>query len=171
MKTMKTLIVAAIAVGGLALAADAAADRGSHGGGGHGSWGGSHGSWSGSHSGHWAGRGVYSGGNWGGRWGGYRGYRGPGWGFYFGVPVFASSYYWDAPYYYDYYPRDTVIYQDTPPPATIYGDEQAPTTTEVPPGANLPSQGPAYMNYCASAKAYFPKVTKCAEGWQFLPTR
>ena len=37
------------------------------------------------------------------------------------------------------------------------------------PGA--PTQAPAYMNYCESAKAYFPKVTTCPEGWKFVPTR
>ena len=31
-----------------------------------------------------------------------------------------------------------------------------------------PTQAPAYMNYCESAKAYFPKVTSCPEGWKFV---
>jgi hypothetical protein len=39
-------------------------------------------------------------------------------------------------------------------------------TTEVPRGEGAPSQGPLYMNYCDSAKAYFPKVTACPEGWK-----
>jgi len=30
----------------------------------------------------------------------------------------------------------------------------------------VPQQGPLYMNYCESARAYFPKVTTCPEGWK-----
>jgi hypothetical protein len=40
-------------------------------------------------------------------------------------------------------------------------------TTEVPPlGAGAPTERPLYLNYCAEAQAYFPKVTTCAGGWQ-----
>jgi hypothetical protein len=47
-----------------------------------------------------------------------------------------------------------------------------PPTTEVAPNAQgAPVQGPTYMNYCESAKAYFPKVTTCPEGWKFVPAR
>ncbi len=49
--------------------------------------------------------------------------------------------------------------------------EEAPTT-QVVPGPGAPNQGPLYMNYCESAKAYYPKVTTCPEGWKFIaPTR
>jgi len=34
-----------------------------------------------------------------------------------------------------------------------------------------PTQAPAYMNYCDSSKAYYPKVTSCPEGWKFIPSR
>jgi len=37
------------------------------------------------------------------------------------------------------------------------------------PGA--PTQGPTYMNYCDSARAYYPKVTSCPEGWKFVPSQ
>jgi hypothetical protein len=43
-----------------------------------------------------------------------------------------------------------------------------PQTTEVPVGEGSPTQGPLYMNYCESAKAYFPKVNSCPEGWRFI---
>ena len=47
-----------------------------------------------------------------------------------------------------------------------YGD--APTTQVQPNNPGAPSQGPLYMNYCASSKAYYPKVTQCPEGWKFV---
>jgi hypothetical protein len=128
--------------------------------------------WNGSH------RGVQSGGrHWGGgpRGGGYRGggYRhshwGPSLGFYIGAPVLWGSYYWGSPYYYDYwYPRGTVVYRDVEryPQSYPEGAMWPAESTEVPRGEGAPTQGPLYMNYCESAKAYFPKVTKCPEGWR-----
>ncbi len=178
MKSTKTLLVAALAAGSLVMAADASADRG----GGHwsgGSHGGSHwsgghsGHWSGGHSGHWAGghSGHWSGGHYGhwsgGHWRGRGGYWGPSWGFYLGVPLFWPSYYWGTPYYYDdyWYPRETILYSDVAPAPY---EEVAPPTTQVPSGTAVPSRGPLYMNYCESARAYFPKVTSCPEGWKFI---
>jgi hypothetical protein len=70
----------------------------------------------------------------------YSGYHGPGYG---GYPWVA-----DAGYY---------------APAA---SEPVPTT-EVPPlGAGAPTERPLYLNYCAEAQAYYPKVTTCAGGWQ-----
>ena len=34
-----------------------------------------------------------------------------------------------------------------------------------------PTQAPAYRNFCESARAYYPKVTSCPEGWRFEQTR
>ena len=114
------------------------------------------------------------GGHWGGqRWRGSHWY--PGWGFYFGAPLFMSTWYGAQPYAFDYYyPRSTVIYRESEPYPQSFPEgriEGAPTT-EVPRGEGAPSQGPLYMNYCESAKAYFPKVTRCPEGWRLeTPTQ
>ena len=40
-------------------------------------------------------------------------------------------------------------------------------STQVQPGPGAPTQAPAYMNYRESAKAYYPKITSCPEGWKF----
>lgn len=168
MKPIRTVLVAALAAGGLVMAVDASAQHhsGGHSGGGH---------WSGGHSGgHWSGGSHWSGGHWGGgHWGGW----GPRWSFYFGVPLawgpyyWGTPYYWGAPYYYyDYgYPYEYSYPDEAYPDAAPAPSEQLPPTTQVPsaqPGA--PARGPLYMNYCASAKAYFPKVTQCPEGWKFI---
>jgi hypothetical protein len=160
--TMKrNLLVAALAVAGMALAADAQAQhRGSQGGGA-------------SHRGGYTGHGGGYAGHGGGYYGrGYGGYYGARYGFYFGVPLLYAGLGW--PYYYDYYyPRSTVIYRDVEGyPA--YGEpagELVPSTV-VPRSEGAPSQAPLYMNYCESAKAYFPKVSTCPEGWRLAtPTR
>lgn len=167
MKTTAKLLVAALAVAGLAVTSGAQAQsRGSHGGG---SWSGGHsggGSWNGSHGGSWShgGGGHY--------WGGYRGYYGGYWGPSFGVYLAAPWLIggWGWPYYYDnyYYPGNTVIYRDVGPYPQSYPDQPGELipSTQVPQGEGAPSQGPLYMNYCESAKAYFPKVTTCPEGWR-----
>jgi hypothetical protein len=173
MKPIRTLLVAALAAGGLVMAADASAQHHS---GGHWSGGHSGGHWSGGHraGSHWSG-GHWNGGHWGGaRW---HGGWGPRWSFYFGVPLFwapyysSAPYYWGPPYYYDYdygyygYPYPDASYPDAAPAPS----EELPQTTQVPSAQEgAPSRGPLYMNYCASAKAYFPKVTKCPEGWKFI---
>lgn len=147
MKATRTLLVAALAAAGMAVAADAQADR--VGRSGH--------TWSGgSHS-----------------WGGYRGWYGPRLGLYIGAPILWSSLYWGYPYY-DYYGPRTVIYRDVERYPASYPQgymEPAPTTEIDPRAQGAPAQAPAYLNYCDSAKAYFPKVTSCPEGWRFEPTR
>ena len=55
------------------------------------------------------------------------------------------------------------------PPVDEIGS--APTTEIDPRIQGGPAQAPAYLNYCDSAKAYFPKVTSCPEGWRFEPAR
>ncbi len=104
-----------------------------------------------------------------GHWGGYRHWA-PRWSFYFGVPVLWGSSYWGAPYWYDSYPGRTVIYREVERDGPFQEHRIGPATTEVPRGEGEggPVQGPLYMNYCESAKAYFPKVTTCPEGWKFV---
>ncbi len=128
------------------------------------------GTWQGgARSGHWAGSGHWSGGR------GYYGGRfwGPRIGFYVGAPLLWSAWYWGWPYDY-YYPR-TVVYDriiERYPAAYPDGVMEPAPSTEVAPSRGAPSQGPLYMNYCESAKAYYPKVTSCPEGWKFIaPSR
>ena len=151
MKAIKSLVVAAVAAAGMAVVADVQAAgpvrSGAHGG-----------NWSG---GHWRG-----GGHWGGR------YWYPRVGFYLGAPLLWSAWYWGWPYDY-YYPR-TVVYDRVIEryPAAYPDGVMEPSTTEVAPSRGAPTQGPLYMNYCESAKAYYPKVTSCPEGWKFIaPSR
>jgi len=96
----------------------------------------------------------------------------PGWGFYAAAPFIWGSLYWGYPYgyygprYYGYYPAYPV-YGDDPDDRYMMAPPAEPTTN-VPAGnvPGAPTQGPLYQNYCESAKAYFPKVTSCPEGWQ-----
>ena len=164
MKTIGNMLVAAIAAAGMVATAQAQSHPASRGasasGGARIHTAGTHGSWGG---GHWRG---------GGHWGGAR------LGLYIGAPLLWSSWYWAGyPYYYDYwgYPSSTVIYDRvierypaSYPEGTI---GPAPTTDIGPRSQGAPSEAPAYRNYCESAKAYFPKVTACPEGWRFVPAR
>jgi hypothetical protein len=169
MKPMRTVLCAAIAAAGMAVTAQADASRG---GGTHVSAGTSH--WGGTRGAAWTG----GGGHWsGGHWGGYRSWYGPRVGFYFGLPIAYSAAYWGWPYYYGdyYYPRSTVVERIVERYPASYPDGvmgPADETTEVSPDPRgAPTQGPSYMNYCDSAKAYYPKVTACPEGWKFIRSR
>lgn len=174
MRAIKSLVVAALVATGVAIAADAQAATnpiarssgwsGPRGGGGHWSGGGHFG------GGHFSG-GHFSGGHFHGHFGHGR-FFGPRFGVFIGAPIFwpgwygGYPYYWGYPYYYDwYYPR--AAYVESYPVSTP--DEAA--TTEVPVTPGAPTQAPAYMNYCESARAYYPKVTSCPEGWKFQPAR
>ena len=192
MKPIRTLVYVAGALLALATAVDVSA-RPSHGGGGHrgaavgghgggGHSGGSHGGgghWggasSGGHGGHYhGGGGHYGHGGHGHYYGGYYGSYYWGWGWAWGIPFYAAywgyPYYWGYPAYYSYpyysypyygYPYDGAApaYQERP----VYPD-----TTQVPQGQGAPRNGPLYLNYCESAKAYYPKVDSCPEGWKFI---
>lgn len=159
MKTMRSLVLAALAAAGLTAVADAQANpaarsgstgtRPSHGGGGN--WSGHHG-----HPGHH----------------GHRYWPGSRLGFYIGAPVLFGSWYWGYPHDY-YYPRTVVVERviERYPASYPEGVMEPAPTTEVPRGEGAPTQAPAYMNYCEAAKAYFPKVTSCPEGWRFVPAR
>lgn len=166
MRATAKLLVAALAAAGLAFAADAGAASGiaRHGGG---AWsGGGH-----SGGGRWSGGGHSGGGHWNGghRWSGGHHWSGGHWGFYLGAPLVVGSWWWGSPYYYDYYyypyPRETVIYREV----ERYPEGEFGPAAEAAPGPGSPTQGPLYMNYCESSKAYYPKVTTCAEGWRFIP--
>jgi len=154
MKAMKSLfLAAALTAAGFAVDAQAA--------GGH-----APGGARGVSGGHW------NGGHWnGGRWGGGR-YWGPRVGFYIGAPVLFGSWYWGYPYDY-YYPRTVVLDRviERYPASYPEGVMESAPSTVVPLTEDAPSQGPTYMNFCASANAYYPKVTQCPEGWKFLPSR
>jgi hypothetical protein len=183
MKMTKTLMVAVLAAAGLAAAAAEAQNQLSRGSGGtvrsgsaganfgdrggRGNWSGHHNGgnhWSGHHGHHWHGGYPY----WGGR------YWGPRFGVYIGAPVLFGSYYWGSPWWDDYYyPRSTVVYRERivePYPAS-YPEYEVSSTEIAPRAEGAPTQAPSYRNYCESAKAYYPKVTKCPEGWRFEPSR
>jgi hypothetical protein len=142
----------------------------------------------GTHGGrHWSGGGHWNGhrGHWGGYRGGYyRGWYGPSLAFAFGVPIFwGPSWGW-----YDY-PRETVAYREVLPEAGYmpgYMESMRELTPEERRAAeaNQPqrqeqqeqrppeAKNPLGMSYCASAKAYYPAVRTCPEGWSFSsPTR
>ncbi len=181
MKAIKSLVWTVTAVAGLALVAvDAQAQRGGRSGGGGGArgaatTGGHHGGgghWSGGHGGH---GGHYHGGHYGHGHYYYGGYY-PYWGWGWGWPLaWSAAWYWGYPYYYDYYyPRAAYYYDRYPAPypdGVMEPSMQQPQTTEVPHSQGAPTQAPAYMNYCDSSKAYYPKVTSCPEGWKFIPSR
>lgn len=101
---------------------------------------------------------------------GHRHWHGPRVGFYVGAPLLLGSYYWGDPWYW-HGPR--VVYREVvrePEGDEVAGREPAPVLE--PRGEGAPGQGPLYMNYCESAKAYFPKVQSCPEGWKFIsPTQ
>ena len=167
MKAMKSLLGVALAA--TALTVGTAAQAAQHSGGGHSSGGGWHGG-GGGHGGGWHG-GGYHGGYWHG--GHYHYYSSVG--FYWGWPAYWGPWWWGYPAY--YYPYYGGYYYPYPADGAYGGYPAAPGYEEgtMPPSdfapANnpgSPTQAPAYMNYCESAKAYFPKVTTCPEGWKFV---
>jgi hypothetical protein len=148
MRAIKSLLVAALAAAGMAATANVQAA---------------------SHAGGFHGGGHFN----GGHFGGHRFFSGPRVGFFIGAPLLFAPWYWGYPYDY-YYPRTVVIDRVVADPAYYPEGVMAappPATTEVPRTQGAPAQAPAYMNFCESAKAYFPKVTSCPEGWKFLPAR
>lgn len=157
MRTDKWLWAAASAAG-LALASPAVfAAGGGHSGGHAGGWSGGHGAGIHGGGGHWSG-GHVGGGHWGGgHWGGGPRYYG-GVGLYFGLPLFWGPW-WDPYYYPSYYYPAPVVYREyvAPPPAA--DDGQATLL----PGGNAARP---VASYCASARAYYPEVKACPEGWQ-----
>jgi len=171
MRTIRILAVAVMAAGGLALGSAQAASHMS-GGGGHGSWSGGHGGWSGGHGGSYHGGSYHGGGYYGGHYHGYYPYHTTV-GFYFGAPWVWGPWYWGG-YPYDYYYPGYAAYPSYPADPGAYPEgtmePPAPTTEVDPNAAGAPTEAPAYMNYCVSSRAYYPKVATCPEGWKFVPT-
>lgn len=117
---------------------------------------------------------------------GYHGGSSWGWGIAVGVPWALGLY---DPYWYggSYYPYPAYGYA---PPYSGYGygygcgpygecwregmarAEPTPPTTEVPPAATGedggPTQRPLHLNYCESARAWFPHVRTCPGGWRLV---
>jgi hypothetical protein len=184
MKAIKSLVVAAIAAVGVSGMMDAQAARGGGGhsgaavhGGGGGHGGGSHGGGGHGGGGHWGGGGHGHGGH-GHYYGHSHYYYGGGYYPYYwwGWPLaWSAAWYWGSPYYYNayYYPQSAYYYDRyaAPYPDGVMEPSAPPPTTEVPRSQGAPMQAPAYMNYCDSSKAYYPKVTSCPEGWKFIPSR
>ncbi len=140
------------------------------------------------HGGHWSG---HSGGSWGGsRHGGYH-HGGSHWGWGLGLAIglpWALGYYdpyWGGPYWGPaYYPPRAYVPVPVDPCAQdedclrerLSRSEAPLPTTQVPapaPGTaeGMPTQRPLHLNYCESAKAWFPQVSACPEGWRFVPPR
>ena len=169
MKATRKLLVTALTASAALIATDVMAQSsGRQGTGAHRGGDRNHGSRDGHrHGGHRHGGHRWQGhGHWGGHWYGYRGWY-PSFGFHYGLPLVWGAA-WGWPYYYDHwnYPRDRVIYREREVfPEGAIAPIPGPST-EVTRGEGAPTRGPLYMNYCESAKAYFPKVTTCPEGWR-----
>lgn len=84
-----------------------------------------------------------------------------------GVGVYVGPYW--SPWFYPpayYYPPQVVVVPQAPPPVYI----EQPAASAAP----AASEAQQYWYYCASAKAYYPYVKECSEGWQKVlpqPTR
>lgn len=74
-------------------------------------------------------------------------YVGPAWG----------PWWYPAPMYYP--PQPVVVVRPEPPPVYI---EQPAAQVEAP----APAPAQQYWYYCRGAKAYYPYVKECPEGWQ-----
>src|SRR5262245_46705486 len=89
---------------------------------------------------------------------GTRVYIGPGWGLYWG-PYWGP---WGYPYPYYPYPYPYPAYPPAyvPPPVAEPQSyiQQVPAIESAPPA-------PSYWYYCESAKAYYPYVKECPDGW------
>lgn len=83
---------------------------------------------------------------------------GPYWGPWYYPPrsYYPPDYY--GPYYGPYY-APIVIERPDPP---VYIERQTPS--EAAPEAAVPETG--YWYYCEAARAYYPDVKRCPEGWQ-----
>ena len=121
----------------------------------------------GGHSGSWRGSGGWHG---GGSWHGSRVWRG---GIYMGLPIglgygFYPYSYYGGPYYgTPYYALSPAEYPPVPPAPIIYteqSDDPQANLQEMPINAEQSNQG-AWWYYCTDAKAYYPQVSQCPEGW------
>jgi hypothetical protein len=122
----------------------------------------------GGHGGHggYHGGGYHGGGYHGGRYhgGGYHGggYHGGGW---HGRVYIGGPWWWGPPfpyYPYPYYPYSYYPYSYYPPYPPVVVDRGPQVYIERP-------LEPGYWYYCPGAKAYYPTVRECAEGWIRVP--
>ncbi len=91
-------------------------------------------------------------------------------------PAYTTVYAGGVPYYY----ANDIYYQQVPggyavasqPPTYVQKPEspmpQAPQGAP-PPAPDAPAQAPGMWYYCDSAKAYYPYVGECKEGWRAVP--
>ncbi len=157
----KILLISILAI----LSITPAYAQGGHGGGGRG--GGGHG------GDHGVGRYAAVGSHGGGYYGGYAGGRYFGGGRYYGnyrgnfgwwglgaagLWYFTPGSYYTYPYY-SYYPYDSPYTDPNMPPVVV-----APQTNVSP-----TPQAAHIWYYCISAKAYYPYVPSCREGWKTVP--
>ena len=86
------------------------------------------------------------------------------------VVIGAGPVWWGPPYW--YYPPPYVY---APPPVVVQQPpvyvQQPPLPPSPPPAPAPPAAAQAYWHYCASAKAYYPNVETCPEGWIKVPAR
>ena len=170
-------LAVALCIGGAATPS-LAQHSGGHGGAGGGFHGSGAGGWNG--GGGWHGGGGWNGGWHGGAWhgggwhGGWHGgvfiggpwWYGPWWGWPYPYGYAYPYYYYPYGYSYYYYPYGYPPAYYGGPPANV----DSPTVyiqRESPPRTSPPTSG--YWYYCASAKEYYPKVSKCPEAWIKVP--
>ena len=180
----KLLVIAAAALG-LAAAVDLpAAPRHGHGAGGArpGHSGGYRPSHGGGHHHYGHGGYAYRGWGWGlglglalsYPWWGYGYTYAPGWGYpaYYGS--YPAPYYGYGPVYRSYGPAYRAPVEPCEFPMDCgRGDAATPPTTQLPPAALAgadggPTQRPLHLNYCESARAWFPQVQSCTGGWRLV---
>jgi hypothetical protein len=124
----------------------------------------------------WTGGGGWHGGAWhGGAWHGGS-WHGGGWGWHggwHGTVVVGGPWWWGGyPYPYAYaYPYPYWYY---PPPYSYpypSGALQGPSVYVQQSPAASAADAQTYWYYCASARAYYPKVEKCPEAWIKVPPK
>jgi hypothetical protein len=171
---LSSLVVLFFAAAGVDAAPVSSAAPGGHRGGASGSHGGHYGGPSGHYGGHYGGR--YYGHSWRPYWG---------WGLALGLPLawgWYDPWWWGPAYYPSYaygpvyrgYPYACEEDQDCWGNRAVPADPSAPTTQVPPPAAGAgggPTERPLHLNYCESAKAYFPAVPSCPEGWRMTRPR
>lgn len=165
-KSLKQYALAGAILLGVSLSLPVVAQ--SHAGGGHSGGGGRAG---GAHvGGPHGGGGWHGGGSHGGGWhrGGGDWHRGgpAWWGLGLGLGLAWDAWALNNPYY--DYPYPGYVYPYSSSTVIV----EPPPTLAVPPGtADVPQNPPATANwyYCESAKAYYPYVRQCAEGWRVVP--
>jgi hypothetical protein len=84
-------------------------------------------------------------------------------------PAYSTVYVAGVPYYYAndvYYIQQPGGYAVAEPPMVASQNPPPPASA---PGSAAPPSSPGTWYYCASAKAYYPYVAECKEGWRSVP--